>query len=199
MLFHRSKKPLASFTLAAIGFSLCTALAAPLAGAQTQQCITVGFQGYRLIDPGVPISANSAVALPAGTVSITNALSSDSYPERINVTQSSERWDIQFLDAGGQVIATSAPTEDLADQTVSAVWQGSLGSVQLATDAAYVRAHHRPDLSPDNSKNSVDPIEATFCWTEAPPTTTAAPTTTAPATTAAPATTETPPTTSAPD
>ncbi len=180
-----------------------------------QRCLDVAFDGRALISPNIATRPAVTAAVPAGGVTITNATSSDSYVGRENVTQTSERWDVQFLDAGGAVIATSAPTADLPDLVQTGTWSGPLGPVNLPSDAVSIRPHHRPDLAPDGTPNSVFPGSVRLCWsvevevvvtlpptTAAPettiPATTAAPATTSPATTAAPATTS-PATTAAPE
>lgn len=99
------------------------------------------------------------------------------------MTQSSEVWDLQFLDATGKVIATSDASEDLPDRVAVADWSGSMGTVTLTVPATAVRARHRPDAHADGSANSVEPTVATVC-SQAPETTTTTTTTTAPPVTA---------------
>ncbi|MFN8052834.1 MAG: hypothetical protein U0Q22_15420 [Acidimicrobiales bacterium] len=172
-------------------------------------CTPVTFPPVRLIDfdgynAKVEYSAAVPVNLPPGTYDVTGT-SHDEYPARVTVTQTSEIWDLQFLDASGAVIATSGHTGDLPDRVAVADWAGSLGSVTLTSTATAVRAHHRPDAIADGSADSVVPVAATVCGGDVGPTSivattsTTSPPTTAPPTTAPPTTappTTAPPTTS---
>ena len=160
------------------------------------ECDVVEFDGTKLIDfdgynPKVEYTGVFPLTLAAGGWVITSATSRDGYPNRVNVLQTSEVWEIQFLDGSGNVLATSAPTPDLQDYVALAEWIGALGDVQLPAGVVGVRAHHLPDLypdAPDGVANSVFPIGFTICpggtgngtTTTAPTATT---TTTAPATT----------------
>lgn len=131
----------------------------------------VEFDGTRLIDfdgfnPKVEYTGTSPLSLPAGTHSIINAVSQDGYPGRASVGQFSEVWEIEFLDAGSNVVGRSAPTPDLEDFVQFAEWSGPLGEVTLSAPAVAVRAHHLPDLfpdGPDGPANSVNPISFTIC------------------------------------
>ena len=163
-----------------------TALFGAPAGA-AEPCVDARFPGTRLIDwdgvnPKVEYSPAVTVALAPGTYAITGT-SHDDYPARTGVTQSSEVWDLQFLDATGKVIATSDASEDLPDRVAVADWSGSMGTVTLTVPATAVRARHRPDAHADGSANSVEPTVATVC-SQAPETTTTPTTTTAPPVTA---------------
>lgn len=132
---------------------------------------TVQFDGTRLIDfdgfnPKVEYTGIEPISLPAGTFTITQAISRDSYPARVNVGQFSEVWEIEFLDAASNVVGRSAPTPDLQDYVAFAEWSGSLGTVTLSAPAVGVRAHHLPNLfadGPDGPANSVNPISFTIC------------------------------------
>jgi hypothetical protein len=171
-----------------------TVLGGAPAGAVTD-CLSVSFPTTRLIDwdgynPKVEWSPAVPASLPAGSYDLTGT-SHDGYPSRGGVTQTSEIWELQFLDAGGNVIATSGLSADLPDRVVDANWSGSLGSVTLAGPAVSVRAHHRPDAIADGSANSVEPTAATVCPNGVDESTTVAPTT-APPTTAGPTSTAAP-------
>ncbi|MFN8049889.1 MAG: hypothetical protein U0Q22_00425 [Acidimicrobiales bacterium] len=132
---------------------------------------TVEFDGTKLIDfdgynPKVAYTGIEPLTLSPGVWTITEAISRDAYPNRVNVLQTSEVWEIQFLDAGGNVLATSAPTQDLEDYVAVAEWRGPLGNVTIPAGAVGVRAHHLPDLfpdAPDGVANSVFPIGFTIC------------------------------------
>ena len=126
------------------------------------------FDGDRLIaedgfNTVVEYTSVVPVNLAAGTWSIAGAVSEDGYAARINVVQTSEVWELQFLDGSGNVVATSAPTGDLADRLAFASWNGSLGAVSLPTTVTGVRAHHLPALFADGSANSVVPVSFTLC------------------------------------
>lgn len=163
------------------------------------------YAGEKLVDPTPKYSSIMPITLPAGTYNIPEAISSDGYFGRQLVVQTSEIWDVQFLDAGGNVVATSDHTDDLEDFVTDAEWKGPLGSIEIPAGVVSLRAHHRPDVFPDGSYNSVLPVSIIICRDESStpttaPATTAAPTTAAP-TTAAPTTaapTTEPPTTEPP-
>lgn len=132
--------------------------------------LVVSFPTTKLIDfdgfnPKVEYTPIVPVSLASGTWNITEAISWDSYPQRINSLQTSEVWVIEFL-SGGSVVATSAPTQDLEDNVVTAEWRGPLGAVTLPTAVDGIRARHMPDLfedAPWGEANSVFPISATVC------------------------------------
>ena len=160
----------------------------------------IDFDGF---NPKVEYTPILPVTLGQGTWSIIEAISRDSYPGRSKVQQWSEVWEIEFLNAGGQVVARSQPTGDVPDFVEFGEWIGPLGTVTLPGSVAGVRAHHLPDLYPDapfEPANSVSPISFTICTggggggstTTTKPTTTVKPTTT---TTTKPTTTTTKPTT----
>lgn len=205
----RHSRPVrARATVAALGIALAAPIVSlmPSAGAQGGACVDTDFGDVRLIDhggatPRREYSDPVAVDLPAGTYDVTGS-SRDGYAGREGVTQLSERWELQFLDDGGSVIATSAMSDDLPDRVRDAAWSGSMGTVTLPAAASAVRAHHRPDAPADGSPNSLHATASVICAvvdatttvapTTAPPTT--APPTTSPATTA-PLTSEPAPTT----
>jgi hypothetical protein len=181
-------------SLAAAALGGATMLGTTTAGADTA-CLTITFPAVRLIDwdgynPKVEYSAAVPVDLSAGTYGLTGS-SHDGYPSRTGVTQTSEIWELQFLDSGGAVVATSGLTHDLPDRVADANWTGSLGTVTLPAGTASVRAHHRPDAVADGSANSVVPVSAVVCPTGADSSTTVAPTTTAPPTSTTSATSTT--------
>ena len=162
-------------------------------------CQELAVPNVRLIDwdgynPKVEYSAPIPVALAAGTYNVSGS-SFDTYLGRATVTQASEIWDVQFLDASGAVIATSGTTGDLPDRVETAEWSGSLGSVTLPTGAVSVRAHHRPDAVADGSANSVVPKAITICTPALVTTTTTSTTTTVAPTTSTTTTTTTVPAT----
>lgn len=129
------------------------------------------FDGTRLIDydgynAKVAYTGVIPVSLGAGSWNISQAVSRDTYPARAGVTQLSEVWEIEFLDAGGNVLAHSAPTGDVPDMVVYGEWVGPLGAVALPAGVVGVRAHHLPDLyadGPDGPANSVVPISFVIC------------------------------------
>lgn len=198
-----------SATLLLVGGGLAAGATFGVTPAGAEPCLDVAFTSTRLIDwdgynPKVEYSPAVPAALAPGTYDLTGS-SFDDYPSRTGVTQRSEVWELQFLDASGAVIGTSGLTGDLPDRVARGEWAGSLGTVTLTSPAVAVRAHHRPDAHADGSANSVVPAGATVCptvttttttTTTAPPTstsTTAAPTsTTSPSSTIAPSTTSPP-------
>lgn len=133
---------------------------------ESQLCVTADFENALLQGP-IQYSDTVAVDLPAGEVVIPEAISFDDYTSRADTpTQLSERWEVEFLDADGNVIATSDATPDVADGVERAEYIGALGSVTLTEPAVAVRAHHRTDLPPDPSPNSVYASGVTLCWEE---------------------------------
>ncbi|MFT7599641.1 MAG: hypothetical protein ACI8TP_002576 [Acidimicrobiales bacterium] len=129
-----------------------------------ETCVTHDLNSQFIVG-GASQSPDVAIAIPAGTVSIPNAVARDFYPGRDQVSQASERWELQFLDGDGKVIATSAATTDVPDLLEEASWSGSLGTVELPADAVSFRAVHRPDLPDDGKPNSVWANGVTLCWT----------------------------------
>ncbi len=131
----------------------------------SQLCQTVDFGDVRLRAPNERTTEVVAVSLPAGTLNIPEAISWDGYIGRSGVPiQLSERWELQFLDAGGAVIATSSPTVDVPDGLERGEWIGSLGSVELPVPASGVRANLRNDLPPNDTPNSVHVSGVTLCF-----------------------------------
>ena len=136
-------------------------------------------------------SRTYATSIPAGTYQL-SAVSYDGYETRAATTgQNQEIWKVEFLGAGGTVLATSGATTDLADGVQEATWSGSLGTVTLAAAATQVRTFHAFPTN-DRVAHSVKPI-CLGATLQTPPTTT--PPTTAPPSTTAPTT---PPTSSIP-
>ncbi len=138
----------------------------------SQLCVTVDLENS-LLQGAIEYSPVFPIELPAGEIVIPEAISWDEYPNReLTPTQPSERWELQFLDADGAVIATSDAVPDLADGVRRGEFIGALGSVTLPEPAVAVRAHHRTDLPFDSSPASVHASGVTLCWEEAltPPT-----------------------------
>ncbi len=133
----------------------------------SQLCVTVDMENSLLQGP-IDYTPTYQVDLPAGEVVIPEAISWDEYEGRENTpAQSSERWELQFLDADGNVIAISDAVPDVADGVRRAEFIGDLGSVTLPEAAVAVRAHHRTDLPPNTTPNSVHVSGITLCWEEA--------------------------------
>ncbi len=106
-----------------------------------------------------------AIAIPAGVVSIPTAGARDFYEGRSEVlNQPSEKWQLQFVDADGNVVATSAPTVDVPDGEDDQSWTGSLPDVSLSRPATGIRAVHRPDLPSTGAAMSVWATGITLCW-----------------------------------
>jgi hypothetical protein len=129
-------------------------------------------------------SRTYAASIPAGTYQL-SAVSYDGYETRAATTgQTQEIWKVEFLGAGGTVLATSGATSDLADGVQEATWSGSLGTVTLAEPATQVRTVHAFPTD-DRVAHSVKPI-CLGATLQTPPTTTAPPTTTTPPTSTIP-------------
>lgn len=183
--------------VAAVGAAVGLVLVPPTGAQESGTCETVTFPALSLLDPARPRTVEVPVDIAPSTVSI-DAVSSDSYPARVGVSQPSEIWELHLLAADGRTLGVSGLTEDLADLVETATWSGPLGQVTVDEPVAAVVAVHRPDVFAGGAPNSVLPVSATLCWQ--PPatttTTTEAPTTTS--TTAASTTTEAPTATEAP-
>ncbi len=149
----------------AVGTALAAA-GAPV-GAQTsagQTCVTQDINQHFFIN-GPSQSAVFPIAIPAGTVSIPTATARDFYEGRSEVVdQPSEKWQIQFLDADGAVVATSEPTVDVPDGEDDQSWTGSLPDVTLSSAVAGIRVVHRPDLPSTGAAMSVWATGVTVCW-----------------------------------
>lgn len=194
----------ATVAIAVLAGSIVIVGSAASAQDAEQTCITIDNDNTRLLATaaGVAYTKIQPVELPAGVIEIPSARAWDAYPTRASTKpQTSERYEIEFLDASGAVIATSQPTEDVPDGVMEGEWIGSLGSVTLPVPAAGVRAHHRNDLPFDGSPDSVNAGEFTLCFSPMQVTTTTTPVTTIPGetTTTAPGeTTTTEPVTTVP-
>jgi hypothetical protein len=126
-----------------------------------------------------------AVPVPAGTYDLSTVAWDDggnATPNRIDQgVQPFERYIVQFLDAGGNVLATSGASTDLEDLVLFAQWSGSIGQVTWAgPDATQVRVVHAHIGEPN-----LQSVHARCVgWSPAQPsTTTTTTTTTTPATT----------------
>ncbi len=130
----------------------------------SQTCVTQEINQHFFIN-GPSQSPVVTIAIPAGTVSIPTAGARDFYEGRSDViNQVSEKWQLQFLDADGNVVATSAPTVDVPDGEDDQSWTGSLPDVSLSRPAAGIRAVHRPDLPSTGAAMSVWATGITLCW-----------------------------------
>ncbi len=127
--------------------------------------------------------------IPAGTYDL-SGVSYDGYTDRAtSAGQFNEQWFAEFLDASGNVLATSGITGDLADNVTEATWSGGIGRVTLSATATQIRTVHAAIGSA--AINSVRPV-CVGASSIAPPATTppaTAPPETTPPDTAPPATT----------
>ncbi len=167
----RSFAALAVVATAAVGLM---ASSAAQAQETTEVCVSSGFSDTLLIREISGFVANPytdilPINIPAGPVEITSATSRDGYPNRVNVFQTSERWELEFLNAAGDVVARSIPTEDVPDYLAVASWTGPLGTVELPTSVVAIRGHFRPDINDDGSPNSVHATGVTLCWNQTAP------------------------------
>lgn len=171
---------------------------------------------FLLVDFDSPISGLVSsrtypltASLSPGTYAV-NAVSWDGYEGRGSIPepQPAERWYAEVLDASGAVLATTASTPDVADDTDEVLWAGSLGEVSWASGTATsIRVVHAMPKAP--TPNSVVPVCVSFSGAGVKPnvvtgSTTTVPTTSVPPTTSvgsqvvAPTTTASPTTTQAP-
>ncbi len=171
-----SSKRLSTRTLAAVTgtAALAGVLMLPAAAGAESTCSSHSLGGVQLANGVRVIGPSTSVSIPAGATVSVSASHSDSHADRaIGFAQPGEKFVVQFLDAGGNVIANSWASPDLADDTDSASWSGSLGSVTLPSAAAAIRAHHGG--GDPHTANSFIVGSANLCWTPAPepePTTT---------------------------
>ncbi len=118
-----------------------------------------GDYGNHLLSVDAPTGGTElapvAVSLPAGVYSV-GAEATDGYTGRDTVTQPNEQWFAEFYSASGALLATTAPTGDVADLVEQGFWSGSLGEVTLAEDAtSLVIKHAAPGSSSPNSVRAV--------------------------------------------
>ena len=147
------------------GAALVTAGASVAAQTSASQTCVIQEINQHFFINGPSQSAVFSIAIPAGTVSIPTATARDFYEGRSEVTnQVSEKWQLQFLDTDGNVIATSAATVDVPDGEDDQSWTGSLPDVGLPRPAVGVRAVHRPDLPSTGAAMSVWATGVTLCW-----------------------------------
>lgn len=159
-----------------LGAPLVLGLAGPATAqdsdnSSSEVCARTSFDGFTLLNPETPRTPVADIQLPAGVVTITSAHSWDAYPNRVNVVQLSEIWEVEFIAADGSVVGVSAPTGDVEDNIAEGHWYGSLGDTTLTAPAVGLRAHHRPDMYDEASKNSVHAGDITVCWQVQTPTT----------------------------
>ena len=104
----------------------------------------VGFGGRASIlaqHTSRPSQRTISAFVPAGTYDVT-AVSYDGYDGRSTVFQKLEQYFLEFLDAGGNVLATTGATDDLLDGVEETTRSTFVGEISLAADAVEVRAVH---------------------------------------------------------
>ena len=160
LLKHQSKRAAGGFLTAVLLASVLSVAAVSAQTSSGSSCsgdFVRDIEGIQFIVGGVT-TADLALAapIPAGTYDL-NAASRDEHDGRESLSpQPQEQWVVEFLDSNNNVLATSQPTADLADNTAAATWDGSIGSVTLAADAVSARAVHAAPTS--SSANSVFPV-----------------------------------------
>ncbi len=178
--------------------SVTTALTLTTGAAGADTCTDITFDGPTLDEPNAGYTLPVNVTIPAGVVVLVpEAVSTDEGDGRAAApAQTSERWDLEFLDGSNGVAGRSGVTEDLADGIESATWTGELNGAFVVSPVVAVRARHRPDLGDRTTNDDVTAVSVTLCWGEPATTTT---TSTSTSTTEAPtSTTSTTSTTEAP-
>lgn len=160
LLKHQSKRAAGGFLTAVLLASVLSVAAVSAQTSSGSSCsgdFVRDIEGIQFIVGGVTTADLALAALiPAGTYDL-NAASRDEHDGRESIApQPQEQWVVEFLDSNGNVLATSQPTADLADNTAAATWDGSIGSVTLAADAVSARAVHAAPTS--SSPNSVFPV-----------------------------------------
>lgn len=174
---------------AAIALAVGSGLAfTALPASAHEDCWDVTFSDSRLSDPGTPRTPSVPWGMQGGVgIRVGQAVSKDSASGRASgPAQPSERWEVEFLDAAGNVVGRSGVTDDLPDDTDDAMWSGEIAGAFVQNDVVAVRAHHRPDLGAAGTDNGVDAVSVQLCVETSATTTTATSTTTSPSTTTAP-------------
>lgn len=174
---------------AAIALAVGSGLAfTALPASAHEDCWDVTFSDSRLSDPGTPRTPSVPWGMQGGVgIRVGQAVSKDSASGRASgPAQPSERWEVEFLDAAGNVVGRSGVTDDLPDDTDDAMWSGEIAGAFVQNDVVAVRAHHRPDLGAAGTDNGVDAVSVQLCVETSATTTTATSTTTSPGTTTAP-------------
>ena len=175
--------------------SVTTALTLTTGTAGADTCTDITFDGPKLDEPNAGYTLPVNVTIPAGVVVLVpEAVSTDEGDGRADApAQTSERWDLEFLDGSNGVAGRSGVTEDLADGVGSATWTGELNGAFLAISRFLAR--HRPDLGDRTTNDDVTAVSVTLCWGE-PATTTTSTTSTSSTTSTTEAPTSTTSTTS---
>ena len=174
---------------AAIALAVGSGLAfTALPASAHEDCWDVTFSDSRLSDPGSPRTPSVPWGMQGGVgIRVGQAVSKDSASGRASgPAQPSERWEVEFLDAAGNVVGRSGVTDDLPDDTDDATWSGEIAGAFVQNDVVAIRAHHRPDLGAAGTDNGVDAVSVQLCVETSATTTTATSTTTSPSTTTAP-------------
>ena len=174
---------------AAIALAVGSGLAfTALPASAHEDCWDVTFSDSRLSDPGTPRTPSVPWGMQGGVgIRVGQAVSKDSASGRASgPAQPSERWEVEFLDAAGNVVGRSGVTDDLPDDTDDAMWSGEIAGAFVQNDVVAIRAHHRPDLGAAGTDNGVDAASVQLCVETSSTTTTATSTTTSPSTTTVP-------------
>lgn len=174
---------------AAIALAVGSGLAfTALPASAHEDCWDVTFSDSRLSDPGSPRTPSVPWGMQGGVgIRVGQAVSKDSASGRASgPAQPSERWEVEFLDAAGNVVGRSGVTDDLPDDTDDAMWSGEIAGAFVQNDVVAIRAHHRPDLGAAGTDNGVDAVSVQLCVETSSTTTTATSTTTSPSTTTVP-------------
>ena len=160
---------------AAIALAVGSGLAfTALPASAHEDCWDVTFSDSRLSDPGTPRTPSVPWGMQGGVgIRVGQAVSKDSASGRASgPAQPSERWEVEFLDAAGNVVGRSGVTDDLPDDTDDAMWSGEIAGAFVQNDVVAVRAHHRPDLGAAGTDNGVDAVSVQLCVESSATTTT---------------------------
>ncbi len=161
---------------AAIALAVGSGLAfTALPASAHEDCWDVTFSDSRLSDPGTPRTPSVPWGMQGGVgIRVGQAVSKDSASGRASgPAQPSERWEVEFLDAAGNVVGRSGVTDDLPDDTDDAMWSGEIAGAFVQNDVVAIRAHHRPDLGAAGTDNGVDAVSVQLCVETSATTTTA--------------------------
>jgi hypothetical protein len=92
--------------------------------------------------PWIESTRSLTVNVPAGEYQVDVVTYDGSATRDGDTAQEFEQLFLEFLDAQGDVIATTGSSADLPDRVLEATWKGSVGTVTLDRDAETVRAVH---------------------------------------------------------
>ncbi|MCP3977626.1 MAG: hypothetical protein GY720_24350, partial [bacterium] len=121
--------------------------------------VVVRFASEKLWVPERPLSREIPVTLPGGEYTLRLITSDADHPQ--NPSQQNERWVLDLLDETGQIVYSSPPTPDLADEDIAS--DDAVGQLTTYVDVAAVRARHLgTEKATIAGPDSITPLCAVF-------------------------------------